>query len=220
MSGTNTSLIYLYSRFERFWHWFQAVLIILLMATGFEVYGGWKILGFRTAVEVHSFTGLTWLIGFAFFVFWIFTTGEWRQYIPTTKKMFEVIRYYIYGIFKGESHPVPKRKDAKHNPLQRLTYLSLAALLLPVQMLTGFLYWSYNSWPGWGLSIVPLEVMALIHLVGAFAIFQFLIIHIYMTTTGHTIFAHIRAMLTGWEEVEKEEKVEEWEKAAVKPRSS
>ncbi|MBU1569088.1 MAG: cytochrome b/b6 domain-containing protein, partial [Proteobacteria bacterium] len=119
-------------------------------------------------------------------------------------------------IFKGESHPVPKRKDAKHNPLQRLTYLSLAALLLPVQMLTGFLYWGYNSWSGWGLSIIPLEVMALIHMAGAFAIFQFLIIHIYMTTTGHTIFAHIRAMITGWEEVEKEEKVEEWEKAAVK----
>ena len=55
---------------------------------------------------------------------------------------------------------------------------------------------------------------------GAFAIFQFLIIHIYMTTTGHTIFAHIRAMITGWEEVVKEEKVEEWEKATVKPRPS
>ena len=99
--------------------------------------------------------GLTWLIAFAFFVFWLLTTGEWKQYIPTTKKMFTVIRYYGFGIFRGEPHPVPKRKDAKHNPLQRLTYLSVAALLLPLQMLTGFLYWSYNSWDGLGLDVEP-----------------------------------------------------------------
>ncbi len=33
---------------------------------------------------------------------------------------------------------VLKRKEAKHNPLQRLTYLSLATFLLPFQMITGF----------------------------------------------------------------------------------
>jgi len=37
-----------------------------------------------------------------------------------------------------------------------------------------------------------------------------------MTTTEHTIFAHIRAMITGREEVEKEEKVEDSEKTTVK----
>jgi thiosulfate reductase cytochrome b subunit len=143
----------------------------------------------------------------------VFTTGEWKQYVPTTKKMFAVIRYYSYGIFRGESHPVPKRKDAKHNPLQRLTYLSLAALLLPVQMTTGFLYWSYNSWSGWGLGGLPLKLVAFIHMAGAFAIFNFIIIHVYMTTTGHTIFSHVKAMITGWEEVEEGVLVEDWEKA-------
>ncbi len=51
-------------------------------------------------------------------------------------------------------HLFPKGKDdkeAKHNPLQRITYLSLATCLLPVQMLSGFLYWGYNSWQAWGL---------------------------------------------------------------------
>lgn len=210
------NLIYLYSRYERFWHWLQALLIIMLLATGFEVHGTWKLLGFQKAVEIHNFIGLTWLIAFAFFVFWVFTTGEWRQYIPTTKKMFAVIRYYSYGIFKGESHPVPKRKDAKHNPLQRLTYLSLAALLLPVQMASGVFYWSYNSWSARGFSWIPLEIIALIHTACAFAIFQFLIIHLYMTTTGHSLFAHIRAMITGWEEIQKNVKIEDWEKAPVK----
>ncbi|MFA7097505.1 MAG: cytochrome b/b6 domain-containing protein, partial [Gammaproteobacteria bacterium] len=142
----NLTQIYLYTRYERFWHWFQAAMIVVLLITGFEVHGLFRLLGFDLAVRVHNFVGIAWLIAFAFFVFWVFTTGEWRQYVPTTQKMFAVVRYYAYGIFRGEAHPVPKRKEAKHNPLQRLVYLMLAATLLPVQMLSGFLYWGYNSW--------------------------------------------------------------------------
>ena len=210
--------IYLYTRYERFWHWLQMVLIVLLLLTGFEVHGQYTLFGFGTAVSVHNFVGLTWLIAFAFFVFWIFTTGEWRQYIPTSKKMFEVVRYYSYGIFRGESHPFPKRKEAKHNPLQRLTYLSLAAFLLPLQMITGFLYWGYNSWQQWGLGFLSLKVLAVIHILGAFAILTFLVVHVYMTTTGHSLFAHIRAMITGWESVDEDTPVEEWEKAKARAR--
>ena len=205
--------IYLYTRYERFWHWLQMALILLLLLTGFEIHGRYSLFGFGSAVSVHNVSGITWLIAFAFFVFWVFTTGEWRQYIPTTRKMIEVIRYYSWGIFKGESHPFPKRKEAKHNPLQRLTYLSLAAFLLPVQMITGFLYWSYNHWHAWGLDFLSLKVVAVIHTLGAFAILTFLIVHVYMTTTGHSLFAHIRAMITGWEGVEEGTPVEEWEKA-------
>jgi len=214
MSDRNLSLIYLYTRYERFWHWFQAALIILLLVTGLEVNTGVGVFGFQTAVTVHNYAGLTWLIAFAFFIFWLFTTGEWKQYVPTTKKMLVVMRYYAYGIFRGEPHPVPKRKEAKHNPLQRLTYLGLAAALLPVQMATGFLYWGYNSWGDWGLSALTLQIVALVHTAGAFAILSFLVVHLYMTTTGHTISAHVKAMITGWEEVEKDEKIEDWEQRA------
>lgn len=205
--------IYLYTRYERFWHWLQGLLIIVLLLTGFEIHGQYTLLGFHTAVTVHNFVGLSWLVAFAFFVFWIFTTGEWKQYIPTTKKMLSVIRYYSYGIFRGEPHPVPKRKEAKHNPLQRLTYLSLAAFLLPFQMITGFLYWGYNSWQAWGIGSLSLQVLAVLHTLGGFAILMFLVIHVYMTTTGHRIFAHIKAMITGWEEVSADTPVEEWETA-------
>ncbi len=203
--------IYLYTHYERFWHWLQMALIIVLLVTGFEIHGLFTWLGFEEAVDIHNLVGLSWLILFAFFVFWVFTTGEWRQYVPTTRKMLSMVRYYSYGIFRGEPHPVPKRKDAKHNPLQRLVYLSLAALLLPIQMGSGFLYWSYNSWNDWGLQWLPLEVVALIHLAGAFSILSFLVVHVYMTTTGHSVFAHIRAMITGWEQVEEGTRIEDWE---------
>ena len=211
--ANNMVNVYLYSRYERFWHWLQTLLIIVLLVTGLETHGSYTLLGFETAVAVHNFAGLTWLIAFAFFVFWIFTTNEWKHYIPTTKKMFAVIRYYAYGIFHGEPHPVPKRRNAKHNPLQRLVYIGLAMILLPVQMITGFLYWGYNSWTDWGIPWLSLEVVAIVHMIGAFAIFSFIIVHVYMTTTGETITAHLKAMITGWEDVEEGVEIEDWERA-------
>ena len=52
MAGQNNNLknIYLYARYERFWHWLQTVLIILLLVTGFEVKGLYSLFGFQTAV--------------------------------------------------------------------------------------------------------------------------------------------------------------------------
>lgn len=213
MAGKMES-IYLYSRYERLWHWLQAILIFVLLVTGFEIHGLFTFLGFKASVEIHNLIGLGWLIAFAFFVFWVHTTGEWKQYVPTTKKMFEVMRFYAVGIFRGEPHPFPKRKEAKHNPLQRLTYLALAAALLPVQMLTGFLYWGYNSWHSWQLGWLSLEIVAFLHMAGAFAILAFLVVHLYMITTGHTVTTHTKAMITGWEDVEEGTVVESWEKAA------
>ena len=205
--------IYLYTRYERFWHWFQMAIILLLMATGLEVHGLYTFFGYENAVEIHNFAGITWLVTFWIFVFWLFTTGQWRQYIPTTKKLISVMIYYSYGIFRGEPHPTPKNKNAKHNPLQRLTYLGLAACLLPIQMISGFFYWSYNSWNAWGLSFLSLSVVAFVHMAAAFGLLTFLVVHVYMTTTGHTIFAHIRAMITGWEEVDETVQLEDWETA-------
>lgn len=86
-------------------------------------------------------------------------------------------------------------------------------MLLPVQMITGYLYWGYNSWTDWGLADFSLNVVAWMHMAGAFAIFSFIIVHLYMITTGHSLFAHTRAMITGWEEVEEGITIEDWEKA-------
>ncbi len=211
MSHVKMTKIYLFTRYERFWHWLQMTMIITLIVTGLEIHDLFHFIGFETAAEMHNFLGLTWLIAFGFFTFWLFTTGEWKQYIPTGQKMFAVIRHYVYGIFRGESHPFPKRKEAKHNPVQRLAYLTLAAVLLPAQMLTGFLYWSYNSWNVWGLEFLSLELVGAVHMAGAFAIMSFIIVHVYMTTTGHTLFAHIKSMITGWEEIEAGEEVNGWD---------
>lgn len=211
MNPKHTIKIYLYSRFERLWHWFQAFVIITLIITGLEIHGTYSLFGFKTAVTIHNYLGLSWLTLFAFFVFWLFTTGEWKQYIPTTKKLLMVVRYYVWDIFQGRPHPVQKSKGAKHNPLQRLAYLGISAMLLPVQMVTGLLYYLYNDLQG----VFSLSVIAGVHTLVAFFLLNFLVIHLYMITTGHSVLGHIAGMITGWEEVYDTTPIEDWETKAA-----
>jgi thiosulfate reductase cytochrome b subunit len=190
-----------YTRFERFWHWAQALLIILLLITGFTIHGNLNIFPFGEAVTLHN--QLAWLlIGLTIFaIFWHVTTGQWKQYTPTLEKAAEVVCYYSRDIFKGCEHPIKKDVDRKLNPLQRMAYFLLKVVLFPFQLITGLLY-LYSSQLG---TSMELSTVALLHTIGAFAFLGFMIIHIYLATTGETVSAHFKAMITGWEEIEVEE---------------
>ena len=104
------------------------------------------------------------------------------------------------GDFSGELHPFEKTRLSKLNPLQRFTYLGFKLLIFPVLATTGLLYLFYNTWPQIGLS-GSLTVVALLHTAGAFLLVVFFIVHVYMTTTGRTPTANLKAMVTGYEEV-------------------
>jgi len=39
-------------------------------------------------------------------------------------------------------------------------------------------------------------------------------VHVYMITTGHSVTAHTKAMITGWEDVEEGVAIESWEHPA------
>lgn len=199
---------YIYKGFERFWHWTQASLIMFLALTGFEIHGTYKIFGFEKAVEFHR-TASWALIGLIIFaIFWHITTGEWRQYIPTTKKLRLQIIYYVRGIFKGEKHPTKKTELSKLNPLQRLVYLGFKVVLIPMIFISGIFYMLYKTIDQNNIIVVedyPLASIAFWHTLGAFLLIVFLIIHVYMTTTGETPTSNIRAMITGFEELEDED---------------
>lgn len=195
--------IYIYKRYERFWHWSQALLIIGMMLTGFEVHGSYTLLGFASAVRLHTLAAWTLLTLWAFTIFWQFTTGEWRQYIPSLKNVLAMVNYYLIGIFRDAPHPFRKTVVQKHNPLQRLAYLALLAVISPLIWVSGLFYLFYGDWQRLGIdAYLNLEWVAVAHTLGAFLITAFFFIHVYLTTTGHTVFAHIKAMITGWEEVD------------------
>lgn len=193
--------IYIFTAFERFWHWAQAILMVVLLATGFEIHGSWQLIGFQKAVDLHQISAVALIILWLFAIFWHFTTGQWRQYIPTSEKLTAMIRYYFRGVFKGEEHPFKPTVSGKHNPLQRLAYLVLKVILHPLIWITGMSLLLYPYRHQLGMDWDHEKVVNL-HLAGAFLILSFLIAHLYLITTGHKLSTHMKAMLTGYEEVE------------------
>jgi thiosulfate reductase cytochrome b subunit len=196
--------IYIYKRFERFWHWSQALLIFFLALTGFEIHGSYSFFGYQHAVEFHRLAATLLLIIIAFAIFWHITTGEWRQYVPTFSKLNDQIRYYAVGIFKGEPHPTKKTARQKLNPLQAFTYLGFKLVMAPLLIITGLIYLNYRSIDQNDIVVVKdleLSTIAFLHTLGAYLILFFAIVHIYMTTTGHTPWSNIKAMFTGYEEL-------------------
>ncbi len=196
--------VLIYKGYERFWHWTQALLILLLAITGFEVHSTFTLIGYEKAVFLHRNLAWAFIILIVFTQFWNMTTGEWRQYVPSTKLLKAQIRYYITGIFSNAPHPTRKTVYNKFNPLQRLTYLGLRVIIIPIVVLSGLVYMYYVSLVDQS-AVGSLQPVAYIHTFGAFLLLGFVIGHVYLTTTGHKPLSAIKAMITGWEEMSDED---------------
>ncbi len=208
----NPKKAYVYKGFERFWHWNQSLLIFLLALTGFEIHSSYTFFGFETAVDIHNKAAWGFIILIVFAIFWHFTTGEWKQYIPTTKNLQAQVEFYLFGIFRKAPHPTKKTLISKLNPLQRIVYLGLKILIIPVMVVSGLIYMFYRYPQGDEIAITnieSLEIIAVIHTFGAFVVLAFVIVHLYLITTGHTITSNLKAMITGWEDLEEEDEVDE-----------
>jgi thiosulfate reductase cytochrome b subunit len=201
--------VYMYHSYERFWHWLQTVLIILLLITGLiihrpDLFGAFS---FRGQVTVHNVSAAILAINAALSLFYHLVTGQIRQFLPRPYGFFddaiEQARYYLRGIFKREAHPFEKTLDKKLNPLQQLTYLGILNVLLPLQGITGILMWGVQRWPQMSQAFGGLPFLAPFHTLIAWIFATFIIGHVYLTTTGGMRpLTSIKAMITGWEDIE------------------
>lgn len=200
-----------YALYERIWHWGMALSVIVLIITGLEVHyaGSFTLMGFENAVDVHNFFAALVTLNAGLSLFYHLATGEIMQYIRLRKGFRgEVIvqaAYYLYGIFRGTGHPFEKTQERKLNPLQQLTYFALLNVLFPVQIVTGIMMWLVSVWPEFSSAVGGLTVIAPVHNFFAWLFITFLAVHLYLITTGHTVFSNLIAMITGTEEMEEGE---------------
>ncbi|MBF0626270.1 MAG: tetrathionate reductase family octaheme c-type cytochrome [Magnetococcales bacterium] len=193
--------------YERLWHWGQAALILGLISTGFSLSGLVALVPFEAATRWHGVLAWALLALWISIFFWLLVVGEWRQYIQNTDKLRAMLRYYLTGIFQPHihHHPFKKTRRLKHNPLQRLTYLILYLVIIPVVAGSGLLYLYANDWPGLGLEGLQLFQVAGVHVAIAFVLVGFLILHVYMAFIGEPPTAMIKAMVTGFLETRVED---------------
>jgi thiosulfate reductase cytochrome b subunit len=195
----------LYSLYERTWHWLQAASITMLSITGFEIHfsGAVRLFGFASATRMHEALALFTIANGFLSLFYHLTTGAIRQFVPQPRDALSMgivqLRYYLVGMFKGEPHPFVRGPEQKLNVLQQLTYLGILNVLLPAQLITGVLMWRASHWASLVDALGGLRMIATVHVGVAWLFVAFVIMHVYLTTTGHTPLAHIKAMIVGYD---------------------
>jgi len=139
-------------------------------------------------------------------LFYHLATAAIRQFLPPREGLVEALtgqtKYYLSDIFKGLPAPFPRSPERKLNALQQITYLFLLNGLFPFQIITGALIWLVGTYPAMGAAVGGLGLIAPLHNLGSWMFISFLVAHIYLATTGHTVMAHVWGMVEGYEEVE------------------
>jgi thiosulfate reductase cytochrome b subunit len=206
--------VYFYTVYERIWHWLQGLCILALLFTGFGISfpGRFSIIDFKTAVSLHNTIGMILVINAFLALFYNLAGGLLKRYIPGIEDFFTLgfthASYYFYGIFRGAPHPFDKTPEKRLLPLQKITYFIILNGLLPLMTITGLLKWSMKFTPIYAELFGGLSVLGPIHRFGAWLFFSFVIVHVYMTTTGHTPLSNMVSMITGYELVEENENKE------------
>ncbi|UCG24931.1 MAG: cytochrome b/b6 domain-containing protein, partial [Chloroflexota bacterium] len=204
--------VYMYSMYERLWHWLQTIVILILLFTGLIIHKPDKfgLFSFSYVVQVHNIMALILVANAALAAFYHLASGEIQQFLPRPRGFFDQAflqaKFYLQGIFRGDEHPFEKTPQRKMNPLQQVTYFAILNVLLPLQILTGALMWGAQRWPGLTASLGGLPFLAPFHTLISWLFASFIIMHVYLTTTGHKPMASIKGMIMGWDEVEVRQK--------------
>jgi thiosulfate reductase cytochrome b subunit len=194
----------LYSLHERIWHWLQAALMILLIVSGLAIHypDRFRFLGsMALAITEHAWLGAFLVLNAFLGAFYHLTAEKYHHFLPGkddfTGAAVRQARFYLYGIYKGERHPLEADPRRKLNPLQKITYLALLNILIPLQIVSGALMWGADRWPNLFARAGGLWQLGPAHTLGAYLFLAFLIGHIYLATTGPTLGALLRAITTG-----------------------
>jgi thiosulfate reductase cytochrome b subunit len=196
----------------RIWHWTNALGFIAMIVTGVQIryVGIVDIMHFRTAVNLHNWIGFVLIANFFIWFLFYLTTDKIRVYHPELSPVkhfrasFRQLRYYGYGIFKGDPNPHHLSVYHKFNAMQSMTYQVIMLILVPVQFYTGVLLWDVQRFSGMIELTGGVRVVDTVHVLLFIFFTAFICIHPYLASLGHTPTAHFKAMFTGYEEIEEE----------------
>jgi len=191
-----------YPLWLRCWHWSNALLFVTLLVTGLSMHYaqiGPRPLGFRSDVLIHNTAGILLTLFYGLFLYGNLRLGNGRYYriVPGDFEpgLIRQIRYYLWGIFVRSPHPYPHSEERKFNPLQKMFYLVVMYLLFPVMTVTGWALLFPYRLPAEILGVPGIGLWALGHTYIGFLLSLFMVVHIYLGTTGPTLGTLFRFML-------------------------
>ncbi len=197
--------ILLYPGWLRTWHWLNAILFVLLIWTGVELHFARPRaagLGFETSRVLHNAAGILLTFNYLIFLLGNVLTGNGKYYVlnlgTAGTGLAKQLRFYVWGIFRGEPHPYPHREDRKFNPLQKMTYTIVMYVILPLMMISGWVIFFPDKIPEQILGVSGRLFYALMHTFLGYLLGLFMMVHIYLGTTGNTFLELYKGIVTGW----------------------
>ena len=199
--------MYLYPKWLRAWHVINAILFLILIATGLSMQYTDKenvlyVVGFAKAVKWHNFAALLLTISYIIFVAGNLLTRNGRYYKVSRENFMEELvkqlKYYSFGMFKGEKHPYPVTEERKFNPLQKVTYVVAMYVAVPLLIISGvgLLFPEITITRFFGVS--GLILTDILHITMGFFLSIFMVIHIYTCTLGARPTSLFWGMISGY----------------------
>lgn len=199
--------IYLYPIWLRLWHIINALNIILLIASGISLHytdPSNGLIPFAVSVAIHNTCAIIVTFAYALYLLGNILSGNGRYYTgwwtDLKKNIMPQIRFYISGIFKKEKHPFPINLSRKFNPLQKISYVFIMFVGLPLIIISGMglLFPDIIVINAFGLS--GLAITDYLHQIIGFLISIFLLIHIYTCTLGDKPGTLFKSIINGYHE--------------------
>ncbi len=199
--------LYLYPVWVRLWHLFNAIMCLVLILSGVSMqYSNpqYPLIRFDIAVTMHNITGVMLTVSYLYFVVANLSTKNGKYYRAKTKGLFKRLNkqfiYYTIGIFKNAEKPFPITKKRKFNPMQKLSYILIMYLFMPLIFFSGWALLFPETIIHNVLGFSGVHLTGMLHIVSGFIISVFMLIHIYFCTIGTTSSSNFKAMINGWHE--------------------
>jgi thiosulfate reductase cytochrome b subunit len=201
--------MYLYPKWIRAWHLINAVMFIILIITGISMQYTDKensayVVGFAKAVKWHNFAATVLTAGYIlFFLGNAFTDN--KKYYRISRENFwsdlmKQLRYYSFGMFRGEKHPFPVTMERKFNPLQKLTYVLAMYLGMPLLIISGIVLLFPEIVLNKVFGMSGLLINDMVHITTGFLLSIFMVVHIYTCTLGAKPTSLFWGMISGYHE--------------------
>ena len=199
--------MYLYPKWIRAWHIINAVMFLILIVTGLSMQYTDKenasyVIGFAIAVKWHNFAAIVLTVSYILFIIGNLLTKNGRYYRIGKKDFLsdlgKQLKYYSWGMFKGEKHPFPVTEERKFNPLQKLTYVLAMYVAVPLLIISGIglLFPEITITRFFGVS--GLILTDILHITMGFFLSIFMLIHIYTCTLGAKPTSLFWGMISGY----------------------
>ena len=183
--------IYLYPKWIRLWHVTNALMFLLLIFTGISLHyssAESSLIPFQVSVGIHNICAIILTINYGIFVLGNMISGNGRYYKKWRKnlgpKLWKQFHFYAIGIFKGGPHPFPITKKQKFNPLQKISYVVVMYLGMPLIIVSGIGLMYPEKISNTIFKISGLLFYDVLHIIIGFVLSIFLVIHIYTCTLG------------------------------------